>query len=105
MTMKRCWKYSWKFCKHDGPCETCDLEILAKRVKNSGKLMDQVSNDHRNAINNLEKARIAVERAKKNIEDMKAKIGARCAFFYQVENEPEVEAENEQPNGETDKKS
>ncbi len=91
MSLRRCWKYDWKFCRHDGPCQTCALEVLARKVKNSGKLLDQASNDHRNAIKNLEAAKVAVERAKKNIEYMKAKIGARCAFFYQVETEPEVE--------------
>lgn len=91
MTMRRCWKYSWKFCRHDGPCQTCDLEILAKSIKNSSKLMNQVSSDHQNAIKNLEKAKRAVEIAKQTIECAKKKIGARCAFFYQVENEPEVE--------------
>ncbi len=91
MTMRRCWKYDWKFCRHDGHCQTCALEVLARKVKDSGKLLDQVSNDHRNAIKNLEAAKLAVERAKKNIEAVKAKIGARCAFFYQVETEPEVQ--------------
>lgn len=92
--MRRCWRYSWKFCRHDGPCQTCEISILAEKVKNSGKIMAQANNQYRNALHNLEKAKRAVEIAKQNIEFAKKKIGARCAFFYQVENEPEVENED-----------
>lgn len=89
--MRRCWKYSWKFCRHDGPCETCEMEHLAKKVKNSGYLMAEANNNHRNAIRNLEKAKEAVEIAKQMLENTKKKIGGRAASFYQVENEPEVQ--------------
>lgn len=100
MAMKRCWQYSWKFCRNAAQCGTCELDILAKKVVDSGKLMEQVSNDHRNAIKNLEKAKLAVERAKFNIERAKKKIGARCAFFFQVETEPEVESADTDRNAE-----
>ena len=91
MTMRRCWKYDWKFCRHDGPCQNCEISILAERVKNSGKIMAQANNQYRNALHNLEKAKQAVERAKQDIQFALNKIGGRAARFYQVENEPEVE--------------
>lgn len=91
MAMRRCWKYDWKFCRHDGPCQNCEISILAERVKNSGKIMAQANNQYRNALHNLEKAKRAVERAKQDIQFALTKIGGRAARFYQVENEMEVQ--------------
>ena len=91
MAMRRCWKYDWKFCRHDGPCQTCEISILAARVKNSGKIMAQANNQYRNALHNLEKAKQAVERAKQDIQFALTKIGGRAAKINQQENEPEVQ--------------
>ncbi|WP_428041341.1 hypothetical protein [Candidatus Avelusimicrobium fimicolum] len=89
--MRRCWKYDWKFCRHDGPCESCQVENLAKKVKESGKILAQANNNYRNSQKNLEKAKLAVERAKADIDFALKRIGGRAARFYQVENEPEVQ--------------
>lgn len=97
MAMRRCWKYDWKFCRHDGPCQTCEISILEEKVKNSGKIMAQANKQYRNSLHNLEKAKQAVERAKQDIQFALNKIGGRAARFYQVENEPEVQ------NADTDK--
>lgn len=93
--MRRCWRYSWKFCRHDGKCENCPLKNLADKVKNSGKILAQANKQYRNSQNNLEKAKLAVERAKADIALTLKRLGGRSAKFYQVENEPEKETESE----------
>lgn len=92
--MRRCWRYSWKFCRNDGHCEGCQVENLAKKVLESGKILVQANKNYRNSQKNLEKAKLAVERAKADIALTLKRVGGRAANFYQVENEPEVENED-----------